>query len=209
LNKNRVLTSIELNDNSIGDDDGCTAMAAVLQENTAPGKASLNGNRISPVDAVALAETLWINTGLRDLGLGRNYVRNEGAAAIAGALRCNTTLERLDLSSNRISDAGAMAIRKALTESNRSLAWLDLEHNAVVSRGLRKDIDFMLASRRVLKTFCHCLYKPLDKKLMPMAIRVVQQSSRNGGWTYISSGEVSSLGNRISDVGMEALGPKP
>jgi hypothetical protein len=51
------------------------------------------------------------------------------------------------------------------------LTQLNLEANAKISPGLQKDIDFVLASRQVLKSFCRYLCKPLEKKLIPLAIR--------------------------------------
>jgi Leucine Rich repeat len=176
LNKNRVLTSVELDYNSIGR-YGCWKIATMISENTVLMKVSLNRNRIGPAGAIALAETLRINTSLRKLGLGGNNIGNKGAAAITDALRFNLTLQRLDLSSNRIRDDGALAILKALKESSRSLALLNLKGNTKISSGLQKDIGFMLASRRALKSFCKRLCKPLEKRMMPMAIQVVQESS--------------------------------
>jgi Ran GTPase-activating protein (RanGAP) involved in mRNA processing and transport len=177
LNKYHVLVSIELNDNSFGD-DGCLAMATTLRQNAVLTRISLNGNYIGPAGAVALAKMLQMNTSLRELGLGRNSIGNEGAAAIAGSLRHNETLDRLDLRSNRIgSRIGALAILKALTESNCSLTWLNLQGNFTISPGLKKVIGFMLMSRQVLKSFCKCLCKPLETKLMPLVVHHVQVNS--------------------------------
>jgi Leucine Rich repeat len=137
-------------------------------------KISLTRNRIGLTGAVALADSLRVNTGLRELGLGRNNVGNKGAVTIAGALRRNETLEWLDLSSNSISDEGAMAMLKTLMESNCSLTWLNLEENAAFSPGLQSHIEFVLASRRVLKSFRECLCKPMDKKVLPLVIQCVK-----------------------------------
>jgi NLR family CARD domain-containing protein 3 len=186
LIKNRVLTSIELNDNSIGD-VGCTAMAATLRENTVLTKISLIGNGIGPAGAIALAQTLQTNASLRDLGLGRNNIGNEGTVAIAETLRCNETLERLDL------DANNTVILKALTESNCSLMWLNLRGSFILS-GLRKAIDFVLASRRVLKSFCKCLCKPLDKKLMPLVVHGVQLTSISHKKTHLVHSRETAAG---------------
>jgi Leucine Rich repeat len=172
------------NDNSIGD-DGCSAIATALLQNTELTTILLNGNRIGPAGAMALAETLQMNGSLQEVGLGRNNISNEGAVAIAEALRCNETLERLDLSSNRLSDVGAMAILKVLTESNCSLTWLNLEGNAEISPGLQYSIDFVLASRRVLKSFCNCLCKPLDKQLMPLVILGLQSQDTTAGPIFL------------------------
>jgi NLR family CARD domain-containing protein 3 len=175
LIKNRVLTSIAMNDNSFGD-DGCSALAAALRVNKGLTKILLNGNGIGLAGAGALAESLRINVSLRELELGRNNVGDDGAVAIAGALKGNEMLERLNLSDNSVSDEGAVAILKVLMESNCSMTWLNLEDNIVVSPGLQKDIGFVLASHRVLKSFRKCLCKPLDKKLMPLVIHSVQMS---------------------------------
>jgi hypothetical protein len=103
-------------------------------------------------------------------------VGNDGASAIAGVLRYNEMLERLDLTSNSTSGEGAKAILKALTESNCSLVWLNLEDNTDISPGFQNNIGFVLASQRVLKSFCKRLCKPLDKKLIPLVIRSLQLS---------------------------------
>jgi Leucine Rich repeat len=176
LMKNCTLTSIELDGNLIGD-HGCAVMAAMLFHNTILTKISLNGNGIGPAGAIALAETLRINASLRELELGGNYIGNEGAAAVAGALRHNEMLKQLGLCWNSISDEGAVAILTTLMESNFSLAWLNLRGNAKISSGLQKDIGFVVRSRQVLKSFCKCLCKPLDEKLMPLVIHRVQLTS--------------------------------
>jgi NLR family CARD domain-containing protein 3 len=161
LFKNHILTSIEMNDNSIGD-DGSTALAAMLYR---ADKDFVKWNRIGPSGATALAEMLRMNTSLQELGLGQNNVGNEGSVAIAGALRRNATLKRIDLSSNRISDVGAMAILMSLTESNCALMWLNLKNNAIISQGLQRGIDFVLASRQVLKPFSNVF---ASCKVMPL-----------------------------------------
>jgi Leucine Rich repeat len=191
LIKNGVLTSLEMNGNSIGD-DGCMAMAATFRQNTVLTKISLNGNRIGPTGSIALTEMLRTNASLRVLGLGGNDVGNEGAVAFAGALRINAMLERLDLEGNDISDGGAMAILKALMESNCSLRWLNLKANAEISPGSHKDIDFVLASRRILKAFCKCLCKPLDKKLIPSVIHGVQLTSTHESAELVHSQETTA-----------------
>jgi hypothetical protein len=93
------------------------------------------------------------------------------------ALRRNGALERLDLSGNSVRDECAVVILKVLTAINCSLMWLNLEGNAAISPVLEEAIDFVLASRRVLKSFCKRLRKPLDKKLIPLAIHGARLSS--------------------------------
>jgi Leucine Rich repeat len=148
-----------------------------LRENAVLTKISLIGNGIGPAGALALAGGLRANATLQELGLGWNGIGNEGAVAIAKALRCNGVLERLDLRGNSISDKGATAIFEALTESNCSLTWLNLKRNAEISQRLQNDIDFMLVSCRVLKSFCKHLCKPVDKKLIPLVINGLQLTS--------------------------------
>jgi Ran GTPase-activating protein (RanGAP) involved in mRNA processing and transport len=57
LIKNRVLTSIELEDNYI-DDEGCLAIVTMLFQNTVLTKIMLSGNDIGPTGAAALAGAL-------------------------------------------------------------------------------------------------------------------------------------------------------
>jgi hypothetical protein len=49
-----------------------------------------------------------------------------------------------------------------------------LEANEEISPVLQKGIDFVLASRWTLKSFCNCLCKPLNKKLTSLVIHGVQ-----------------------------------
>jgi Leucine Rich repeat len=176
LVKNHILTSIELGYNSISA-VGCSALAATLQGSTVLTKILLDGNSIGLAGATSLAEALISNTCLQHLGLGRNNIGNDGTTAIAGALRTNTSLARLDLDENDISDEGAMAILATLKNYNCGLMSLNLDVNPHISQVPRKALDFVLASRLVLSSFCKCLHRPLENRSVPLAIRALQQSS--------------------------------
>jgi NLR family CARD domain-containing protein 3 len=142
------LTSIDLDDNGIGD-DGSVAIASALKENNTLAKLFLNGNSIDLAGATALAETIRVSTSLRHLDLRRNAIGNDGALAIADALKSNTALAILDMEFNNITDGGAMVLLGVLQNYNCSLTLLKLEGNADVSHVLRE----ALASQPVLNFF--------------------------------------------------------
>jgi Leucine Rich repeat len=173
LVKNRTLTSIWLDNNDLSD-EGASTVAAVLRENSILLKISLNGNRIGPRGAAALAEALCVNTYLQLLRLGQNCIGNDGVTALAEALVRNSALSTLDLRCNVISDDGVMVILDSLKQHNVSLSALFLEGNPKISPALGKDIDFVLTSRRVLRSLLKHLHKPLEKRLIPLVVRSVQ-----------------------------------
>ena len=74
---NRVLTSVDLQVNAIGDDG-----------------------------AKAIAEALKVTAVLTELSLYRNNIGDDGAKAIAEALKVNAVLTKLDLEYNNMGDAG-------------------------------------------------------------------------------------------------------
>jgi Ran GTPase-activating protein (RanGAP) involved in mRNA processing and transport len=179
LLKNSTLESIEFDDNSISD-AGSSAVAQSLCENTVLTRLFFNGNCIGLAGATTLAEMLHVNTSLQELGLGRNSICSEAAVAvaIAVALKRNTTLARLDFGSNRICDVGAMAILDMLADYNCTLVQLNLEGNEEISPTPRKAVDFLMASRLVLNCFLERLHKPLEKRVMPLAIiHALEQNS--------------------------------
>ena len=91
LKKNCTLTSINLSDNSIGNEG-----------------------------ARAIAQSLEKNCTLTSINLSDNSIGNEGAKAIAQALKTNTTLTSMDLSCTQINSNAVIAIRQVL-ECNRGI----------------------------------------------------------------------------------------
>jgi NLR family CARD domain-containing protein 3 len=176
LIKNSVLTSIELDYNSIGN-IGCLAMAAMLLQNTLLTKISLKGNGIGPAGAIALAETLRMNSSLRELGLARNGIGNEGAAAMATALKFNTTLERLDLGFNSISGKEAMAILNTLKFYNHALTSLDLKGNYMWP-GLRKALLAVTYNARVFNCLIKNLRNPLGETIIPLVVQALHLNTK-------------------------------
>ena len=82
---NRVLTNLDLEYNSIGDD----------------------GTK-------AIAEALKVNPVLTNLDLEYNSIGDDGAKAIAEALKVNPVLTELNLKYNNLKKAGEKAVRKAV-----------------------------------------------------------------------------------------------
>jgi Ran GTPase-activating protein (RanGAP) involved in mRNA processing and transport len=178
LANNRTLKSIALSRNGIGD-AGALSIATALLENNVLTSIFLDENRIGSVGAAAIAKTLRINACLQHLGLGQNSICNDGAVAIAGALRSNTTLANLDLRRNHITDDGAKALLEALKTYDCTMKSLNLEGNDRISPALRKAIDFVFASRGMLRSFLKYLGTPLNNSLIPLHIQALHRMSMN------------------------------
>jgi Ran GTPase-activating protein (RanGAP) involved in mRNA processing and transport len=110
---NRVLTKLELGNNSIGD-NGAKAIAEALKVNAVVTELGLNANNIGPEGAIAIAEALKVNAVVTTLNLMYNSIGAEGAKAIAEALKVNAVVTTLYLYGNSIGDEGAIAIAEAL-----------------------------------------------------------------------------------------------
>jgi len=78
------------------------AIGAALRANKVLTTLNIQANSIGDEGAKALASALRVNGVLTDLNLGRNQIRDEGAAAIAEALRGNAVLKSLNLRYNGI-----------------------------------------------------------------------------------------------------------
>jgi Leucine Rich repeat len=174
LMKNRTLTTIGLDTNHIFD-AGCKAIAAALLQNNVLTNLFLNDNQIGPAGAICLAQTLRRNDGLQQLGLGQNTLGNDGALAIGIAMHSNTSLSRLEMHGSSIADMGALTLLKSLKEYNSTLKSLTLQDNPGISSHVQQPIDFVLASRRVLESFLRHMRQPLDKRIVPLAVRTTQE----------------------------------
>ena len=113
FNNDPSLTTLDLNDNEIGD-DGAQALAIALENNTSITEFNLEYNQIGDEGAQALATALQKNNSLTVLNLGYNEIVDEGAQALATVLRNNISIMELNLGSNEIGDASAQALAIAL-----------------------------------------------------------------------------------------------
>ncbi|KAF9177643.1 hypothetical protein BGZ51_008505 [Haplosporangium sp. Z 767] len=133
LKTNSILTTLNLKDNSIGD-DGALALSEVLKINSTLTTLDLRGNSIGNNGARALSEALMTNSTLITLDLRNNSIGDNGALALSKALKNNPTLATLDLRNNWIGDNGAQALSEALM-TNSILATLDLWNNSIGDNG--------------------------------------------------------------------------
>jgi Ran GTPase-activating protein (RanGAP) involved in mRNA processing and transport len=74
----------------------------------------LENNKIGGEGAMAIAEALKVNAVMTTLDLGGNNIGVEGAKAIAEALKVNAVLTKLDIRANGMGDAGKKAVRDAV-----------------------------------------------------------------------------------------------
>merc|ERR1712137_1175232 len=135
LEVNRVLTDLNLEYNQIGS-SAASAIAEALKVNAVLTTLGLANNKIGPSGASAIAEAMKVNRVLTKLSLWGNSIRDEGAKALASALEVNAVLTSLNLTSNGIGDSGATAIGKAL-EVNAVLTSCDLAVNRIGDEGAK------------------------------------------------------------------------
>lgn len=140
MKENKLLTTLRLVGNQIGD-DGCKFMAGALTCNTIRlQQLSLCDNILCNLGATRLADAMTNNTTLLMLDMSCNAIGDGGAEKLANALLHNTTLRELNLGCNQIGDEGAEAIASALIQ-NKSLRKLWLNSNKIDDDGANKLIQ--------------------------------------------------------------------
>ncbi|MGC6403933.1 MAG: hypothetical protein ACON5A_01640 [Candidatus Comchoanobacterales bacterium] len=157
LNKNKTLTSLDLSNNSMVDDD-VKKLAEALNKNKALTKINLSGNNIGNTGVKYLKESLAVNNTLEDINLGQNSIdissiaelcngsmlkvlrlpfselKNEGVRQLADALSGNKTLIELDLVANNITYDGVKALAERLPNMEQ-LTSVILDINEVSAKG--------------------------------------------------------------------------
>ncbi|KAF9541901.1 hypothetical protein EC957_002606 [Mortierella hygrophila] len=88
---NSTLTTLDLEDNSIGD-YGTQALSEALKTNSTLTTLNLRDNSIRDTGAQALSEALKTNSTLTALDLEDNLIEDNGAQALSEALRANSTV---------------------------------------------------------------------------------------------------------------------
>ena len=94
---------------------GAARIRGGLERNEVLTTLELGGNSIRDEGAAAIAEALRGNGVLKTLSLDNNQIGPGGAAAIAEALRGNEVLKSIDLRFNDLGDEGKGAIRDAVS----------------------------------------------------------------------------------------------
>jgi Leucine Rich repeat len=169
---NSTIRTLILSKNDVRD-EGSVDIANALINNRTLTSIRLDDNLIGNNGCYTIAEALRMNKSLQVLGLGRNCIGDDGAVAIADSLRTNATVTRLYLDGNCISDGGAMSVLTLLKNYNHTLLTVNLLDNIDVPPVLWEKIDFLLVSRVAHQAFLKRLHKPLEKRLIPLAIRTV------------------------------------
>ena len=130
---NTTLTTLTLSQNSIGT-EGATSLSQALAVNTSLTTLHLSWNSIGAVGANLLSQSLAVNTSLTTLTLSHNSIGAEGATSFSQALAVNTSLTTLHLCRNSIGDECATSLSQAL-KVNTSLTTLKLSHNSIGAEG--------------------------------------------------------------------------
>jgi large subunit ribosomal protein L31/Ran GTPase-activating protein 1 len=136
------LTSLNLNDTSLGD-EGIAAVCAALEQKSAEAAAALEElelalNEVTVEGAKALARALGTGkfVNLRRLNLRENELEDEGALALCEALSKLPALEQVDLCCNQLQRAGAVGVARALAAGKPPLKCLALDENSISDNGV-------------------------------------------------------------------------
>lgn len=126
LDINWTLENLELGNNQLGNAGGI-AFASVLKHSRHLRALSLYSNGIGSPGAKELCSALGRDdASLRSLDLQDNPLGERGARDVGIMLRKNASLTSLVISGRHIGEGGVTALSFALSESNRTLARLDL-----------------------------------------------------------------------------------
>lgn len=126
LDVNWTLENLELGNNQLGNAGGI-AFASVLKHSRHLRALSLYSNGIGSPGAKELCSALGRDdASLRSLDLQDNPLGERGARDVGIMLRKNASLTSLVISGRHIGEGGVTALSFALSESNRTLARLDL-----------------------------------------------------------------------------------
>ncbi|KAL0239838.1 hypothetical protein GEMRC1_009946 [Eukaryota sp. GEM-RC1] len=151
LKVNSTVTSIDLVQNSLGD-DGARALAEALKVNTTVTSVNLMDNSIGDEGARALAEALKVNTTVTSVNLTCNSIEAEGARALADMLKVNTTIVSVDMCRNSIGVEGSRALSEAL-KVNSTITSVDLNFNSIGDEGARALADALKVNTTVTSIY--------------------------------------------------------
>lgn len=113
---------------------GASMIANTLKTNQTLQWLSLSSNQLYDTGVEILATTLTQhNFTLTSLGLHATGMTDKGVEYLAKMLKRNQTLMELGLGGNEISDGGMKVLAEALTFHNRTLRWLHLSKNRLIS----------------------------------------------------------------------------
>ncbi|KAF9561018.1 hypothetical protein EC968_005942 [Mortierella alpina] len=133
LKTNATVATLNLRDNTIGD-NGTQALAAALATNSTVTSLDLQANFITDFGAQALSKALEGNSTLTTMNLQANFVGDNGAWVLSEALKTNSALRKWNLRDNSIGDNGAQALSEVL-KTNSALTTLGLRDNFIGDNG--------------------------------------------------------------------------
>jgi hypothetical protein len=135
LKSNRGLKVLDCGFNEDAGSDWTVELAHALADNQQIEVLRACCTGLDDEGASALACMLESNTALEELWIPHNKITSKGATALARALKTNTSLLILILDGNPIGDEGALAIARALGEDNSALQTLHMLNNEMTVVG--------------------------------------------------------------------------
>lgn len=133
---NATLASLRLGGNRIGP-EGARAITELIRETTFPDEDDM----VHPLDD---------STRLQELRLGDNPLGDQGAKEIMEAAQMNSFLRALDISwIGMKGDEGSIGACEATMRSHRAMWYLDLGHNLIDDRYIRRIIEAMRSNETI------------------------------------------------------------
>jgi Ran GTPase-activating protein (RanGAP) involved in mRNA processing and transport len=133
---NHTVTSLNLEDNWIGEKGAAKLAFALTAHNKSITKLDVSRNQLGLLGAFSIASIFKKNDTLTDLNMSRTNLNNKMTEALTNAISSNKTLTKLDLSANSIGPRGADAIARCL-EANSHLKELNLAWNSLGEAGAK------------------------------------------------------------------------
>jgi Ran GTPase-activating protein (RanGAP) involved in mRNA processing and transport len=135
LERNRTLTSLDLNGNGIPAGAGLEALGTALRANKALTTLDLSYNPLGKEGGRVIADAVKYSGSLETLRMGWCKLEKGGGAAFGDCLRSNAALAVLDLRGNNLGDEGVAALAGALQFMNETLTQLDVGYNEIKDKG--------------------------------------------------------------------------
>jgi hypothetical protein len=132
---------------------GASLLALGLINNTTLKSIDLSFNQISDLGVWALTQMLLPSrySSITILYLTKNGITDQGAKYLADILTTNQTLAELWLSNNQISNYGVKSLAQAMATRNRTLKFLSLSMNPLITDQCIDVLMDMLAKTSTLK----------------------------------------------------------
>lgn len=195
LKKNKTITSLLLEDNSISDNE-CYLLESALSENNTLRHLNLSQNSIGENGCLHLNNALKKNTSLKELHLNFNGIDDNGVHNLINGLE-DRYLQHLHLNGNKITSLGCSIIAKFICSSNVESIYLNYNWIGVgvgVEYDGLKDISNTLKFNTNLKNLALSNNNISDNGVELLTENLIE--NRNLKYLNLSGNRISNIGAR-------------